>query len=114
MSPEYIKSVKDADTDIGILLDKLKRAGIYKDMHFLLITDHGGINKGHGGVTMNEMQVPWAVVGPRIKKLGLIKEFNSNMNTAIVLAKIFGILRLPESWIGNSPNGIFKGHSGKD
>ncbi|WP_316814074.1 ectonucleotide pyrophosphatase/phosphodiesterase [Pedobacter heparinus] len=108
MSPEYIKAIEDVDVEIGVLLDKLKTAKIYDDTHFMLITDHGGINKGHGGVSMNEMQVPWAITGPQIKKAGLITEFNSNKNTALVLARIFGISKLPDSWTGTLPKGIFK------
>ncbi|WP_316746812.1 alkaline phosphatase family protein [Pedobacter gandavensis] len=108
MSPQYISSIEAADVEIGILLEKLKSAGLYNDLHFMLITDHGGIGKGHGGTTMNEMQVPWAITGPKIKKLGLITEFNSNKNTALVLAKIFGVSKLPASWTGTVPKTIFK------
>lgn len=108
MTPEYIKAIEAADVEIGILLDKLKKDGLYKDMHILLITDHGGINKGHGGISMVEMQVPWAITGPQIKKGGLITSFNSNKNTSLVLAKIFGISKLPESWTGNVPKNVFK------
>ncbi|ETZ22060.1 alkaline phosphatase family protein [Pedobacter sp. V48] len=108
MSPEYIKAIEDVDVEIGTLLNKLKTAGIYKDTHFLLITDHGGINQGHGGVSMSEMQVPWAITGPQIRKRGLITEFNSNKNTALVLAKIFGGSKLPAAWTGVVPNAIFK------
>lgn len=108
MSPQYISAIEAADVEIGILLEKLKTAGLYNDLHFMLITDHGGISKGHGGTTMNEMQVPWAITGPKIKKLGLIKTFNSNKNTALVLARIFGVDKLPASWTGTAPKTIFK------
>ncbi|PTS99047.1 nucleotide pyrophosphatase [Pedobacter sp. HMWF019] len=108
MSPEYIKAIEAADVAIGELLDQLKTAGVYKDTHFMLITDHGGINKGHGGVTMNEMQVPWAITGPQIKKQGITTAFNSNKNTALVLAKIFGLHKLPLAWTGTIPAAIFK------
>lgn len=108
MTPEYIKAIEEADVAIGALLDQLKTAGIYKDTHFMLITDHGGINKGHGGVTMNEMQVPWAITGPQIKKQGLTTAFNSNKNTSLVLAKIFGLSKLPVAWTGTIPAIVFK------
>ena len=108
MTPQYIKAIEDADIAIGKLLDQLKTAGLYKSTHLLLITDHGGINKNHGGVSMNEMQVPWAITGPQIKKRGLITEFNSNKNTALVLARIFGVKETPGSWAGAIPQGIFK------
>jgi predicted AlkP superfamily pyrophosphatase or phosphodiesterase len=108
MSDPYIKAIEEADIAIGALLDKLKASGLYKDTHFMLITDHGGINKGHGGVTMNEMQVPWAITGPMIKKQGLITAPNSNKNTSLVLAKIFGVKEVPDFWTGVLPKGIFK------
>ncbi len=108
MSDPYIKAIEEADVAIGELINKFKSAGLYKDIHFLLITDHGGINKGHGGVSMNEMQVPWAITGPQIKRKGLISEPNSNKNTALVLNKIFGVKEFPEYWTGNLLKGIFK------
>jgi len=108
MTPQYITAIEEADVAIGALLEKLKTAGIYKDTHFLLITDHGGVNKGHGGVSMAEMQVPWAITGPQIKKRGLITSFNSNKNTSLVLAKIFELTKLPDAWTGTVPKNVFK------
>lgn len=108
MSPEYIKAVEEADIAIGGLLDKLKNAKLYTSTHFILMTDHGGIGNGHGGTSMNEMQVPWAITGPQIKKLGLIADYNSNKNTALVIAHIFGCKELPKSWTGVAIKSIFK------
>lgn len=111
MSPQYITSIEAADTAIGILLDKLRAEQLYDDTHFVLITDHGGNPKtGHGGTSMDEMQVPWAISGPQIKKLGLTNIYNSNKNTSLVIAKIFGIKEkdLPKSWTGVLPEKIFK------
>ncbi|MFT4018003.1 MAG: alkaline phosphatase family protein [Agriterribacter sp.] len=110
MSPEYIQAIEAADVAIGKLINNLKAEDLFNDTHFLLITDHGGIEKKHGGVSMHEMQIPWGVVGPKIKKQGLKEFYNSNKNTALVVAQIFGIKRkkLPESWIGVVPEGIFK------
>lgn len=107
-SPEYIQSIEAADVAIGTLLNQMKTAGIYNDTHFLLITDHGGLNKGHGGYTTDEMLVPWGITGPKIKKQGVITPFNSNKNTALVLAKIFGVSKLPEVWTGTVPKQLFK------
>lgn len=110
MSPQYISAVEAADSAIGAFLNRLKAANLYKDTYFFLITDHGGKAKGHGGTSMQEMQVPWAVTGPRIKKTGLSQLYNSNKNTSLVIAKIFGLREkdLPKSWTGTLPEGIFK------
>jgi predicted AlkP superfamily pyrophosphatase or phosphodiesterase len=111
MSSQYIAAIEQADTAIGIFLDKLKRENLYDDTHFILITDHGGNPKtGHGGTSIEEMQVPWAITGPQIEKLGLTDMYNSNKNTALVIAKIFGVKEkdLPKSWTGILPKQIFK------
>ena len=110
MSPEYIKAIEEADAEIGKLVNNLKAEDLFNDTHFLLITDHGGIEKKHGGVSMHEMQIPWGVAGPKIKKQGVAEFYNSNKNTALVIAQIFGIKKkqLPKSWTGVIPEGIFK------
>ena len=58
MSPEYIQSIEEADVEIGKFIDKMKQEGLYKDTHFMFLTDHGGIEYGHGGVNTDEMIVP--------------------------------------------------------
>lgn len=109
MSPQYITAIEEVDVEIGNFIDKLKEQKLYDDTYFLFITDHGGIKKGHGGVTMNEMQIPWAITGPKIKNLGLTDQFfNSNKNTSLVLAKLFGLKNIPKSWTGIAPTVIFK------
>lgn len=108
MSDQYIAIIQEADTAIGNLVANIKAKGLYEDTYFLLITDHGGLEKGHGGTSMVEMQIPWAITGPRIKHAGLVHMLNSNRNTSIVIARIFGIKKLPASWTGQLPDGIFK------
>jgi predicted AlkP superfamily pyrophosphatase or phosphodiesterase len=108
MTPEYIKALEEADLAIGSLIDKLKADNLYNDTHILLTTDHGGIKKGHGGVSLSEMQIPWAITGPMVKKVGLTNIFNSNKNTSQVIAKILGLKNLPIVWTGTIPAGIFK------
>ena len=68
MSPEYIQSIEEADVEIGKFIDKMKQEGLYKDTHFMFLTDHGGIEYGHGGVNTDEMIVPWGITGPGIKR----------------------------------------------
>ncbi|WP_296702133.1 alkaline phosphatase family protein [Algoriphagus sp.] len=108
MSKEYIKAIEDADKAIGDFIKDMKSEGLYKDTNFLLITDHGGNEKGHGGLSIEEMEVPWAIVGPNILKNQNFKTPNSNANTAMIIANIFGIPELQASAIGKTPAGIFK------
>lgn len=108
MSPEYITAIEEGDKDLGVLLDKFKEAGLYDDTHFILITDHGGIGHGHGGTTPVEMNVPWAITGPTIKTNGQLNSPNNNTNTAVVIARLFGIENIPDSWVGQIPAGLFE------
>lgn len=108
MSKEYIDAVIEADKAIGGFVKDLEDNNLVKDTYFLLITDHGGKGTGHGGVSMEEMQIPWAITGPKIKATGVTQIFNSNKNTSRVIAEIFKIKDLPKSWTAVLPDGIFK------
>ncbi|MBN3520092.1 alkaline phosphatase family protein [Algoriphagus lutimaris] len=108
MSKEYIKAIEEADKAIGDLIKKMKSEDVFKNTNFFLITDHGGNEKGHGGLSREEMEVPWAIVGPNILKDQKFQIPNSNANTASVIATIFGVKELQASAIGKTPEGIFK------
>ena len=107
MSPEYIHSIEEADVQIGKFINEMKEKGLYKDTHFMFLSDHGGINNGHGVVTTNEMIVPWGITGPKIKKGFKIEEPNNTVNTASVILRLFKI-KQPLSWTGEVPESIFK------
>jgi len=109
MSPEYISAIEEVDGEIGRFIHQLKEQQLYEDSYFLLLSDHGGIAKGHGGVTMNEMQVPFGITGRKIKNLGVTDIFfNSNRNTSWILARLFGLKAIPRSWTGLAPTEIFR------
>ena len=91
MSPEYIQSIEEADVEIGKFIEKMKQEGLYKDTHFMFLTDHGGINYGHGGVSTDEMIVPWGIAGPGIKKRFKITETNNTVNTAAIILHLFKV-----------------------
>lgn len=107
MSPEYIKSIEEADVEIGKFIDKMKEEGLYKDTHFMFLTDHGGIEYGHGGVSTDEMIVPWGITGPGIKKGFKITEANNTVNTAAIILHLFKI-KQPLAWTGEVPKSVFK------
>ncbi len=107
MSPEYIRSIEEADVEIGKFLDRMKREGLYEDAHFMFLTDHGGIGHGHGGVSVDEMVVPWGITGPGIAKGKKMTESSNTVNTASVLLKLFRVEQ-PEEWTGEVPQSIFE------
>ena len=106
MSPEYIRAIEEGDEQVGRMVDFLKREGLYEETHIFFITDHGGIGKGHGGISTEEMIVPWGLRGPGIKKGFTITEANNTVNTASTVLHLFGAEQ-PLCWTGEVPMSIF-------
>lgn len=98
-TPEYYQQVHKNDVLLGKILQGVKDAGIWDNTIILLTADHGGVKKGHGGKTMEEMQIPWIIRGPGIAKNHEIKNSVMTYDTAATLAWIFG-LKTPAVWTG--------------
>lgn len=107
MSPEYIKSIEEADAEIGRFIEKMKKEGLYEDTYFMFLSDHGGIGYGHGGLSTDEMIVPWGITGPGIRKGLKISEPNNTVNTAATVLHLFKVEQ-PLPWTGEVPHSIFK------
>lgn len=73
----------------------------------MFLSDHGGINYGHGGMSVNEMIVPWGITGPGIRKDFNMEEPNNTVNTASVILRLFKVNQ-PLPWTGEVPKSIFK------
>lgn len=107
MSPQYIASIEEADVAIGKLLDQMKAEGLFEGTHFLFMTDHGGVGHGHGGVTKEEMVVPWGIVGPGIKRGYTVTGVTDTINTAPTICRLFGVTKLPTCWQGKVTTEVF-------
>jgi predicted AlkP superfamily pyrophosphatase or phosphodiesterase len=103
----YFDQVHKNDILLGKILQAVKDAGMWDNTIILLTADHGGIRKGHGGKSMEEMQIPWIIRGPGIAKNKEIKSSVMTYDTAATLAWIFG-LKTPQVWIGRPVTEAFK------
>lgn len=106
-TPAYYAKLKELDGYIGEIIGALKTAGIYDDTVIILTADHGGINKGHGGKTMTEMETPFIIAGKNIKNSGAFEESMMQFDCASTIASIFG-LQQPQVWIGRPMIQVFK------
>lgn len=102
----YYDMLKKVDARIGKIIDAVKKAGIADETIILVTADHGGIDKGHGGKSLDEVQVPWIMSGPGIKKNTELKSTIITYDTAATLATILG-LEQPQSWRGKAVNEAF-------
>ena len=107
-TPEYYKAVSDADEVVGKIMKAVKSAGIEESTVIMIIADHGGIGKGHGGTTPQEINVPFIIAGPGIKKGYTLKSNPRNYDTTVTLAKMLG-LTVPACWEGKDITEIYEG-----
>lgn len=111
-TPAYYATLERLDTYVGRIIEALKQAGIYDDTIIMMTADHGGINKGHGGKTLQEMEIPFIIAGKNIRQGGEFKECMMQFDTAATIAYIFG-LQQPQAWIGRPMKQVFLDETNK-
>ncbi|HUN02006.1 MAG TPA: alkaline phosphatase [Niabella sp.] len=106
-TPEYYQKLHELDGYIGKIINGLKESGMYDNTIIIFSSDHGGINKGHGGKTMLEMESPFIITGKNIKKGYVINESMMQFDIASTIAYVFN-LKQPQVWIGRPVTQVFK------
>lgn len=97
-SKEYNKAVADADGYIGQFADMLKETGGQDSTYLLVTSDHGGKGREHGKSSLQEIQIPWVLVGPNVVS-GHLAAPVYTFDTAATVAWIFDVTT-PDCWIG--------------
>lgn len=105
-TPEYYEVLKNLDEYVGRIIQAVKDAGMYDETIFIVTSDHGGINKGHGGKTMAEMETPFIISGKNVKKGFKFDESMMQYDVAATIAYIFR-LEQPQVWIGRPMKQVF-------
>lgn len=103
----YYNKLTILDDYIGKIIKAVKEAGMLQNTIFIVTADHGGINKGHGGKSMNEMETPFIISGKGIKKGYQLEESMMQFDVASTIAEIFN-LKQPQVWIGRPMKQVFK------
>lgn len=104
-TPQYYATVAEVDKEVGRIIAAIKKAGIESSTVIMIISDHGGVGHGHGGNSPAEINVPYIMKGPGIKKGYKIKGNVRNYDTTATLAKLMG-LKAPDCWEGVSVDEI--------
>jgi len=105
-SSGYYKKLTELDGYVGEIIQAVSDAGIMEETIFIVTADHGGIDKGHGGKTLEEIETPFIIAGKNIKPGGAFEESMMQFDVASTVAKIFA-LEQPQVWIGRSMDQVF-------
>ena len=106
-TPDYYTNLNELDGYVGEIIAATKEAGIYDDCIFIVTADHGGIEKGHGGKTLEEMETPFIIAGKGVKKSGEFRESMMQFDCAPTVLHIFG-LECPQVWTGRPMTQVFE------
>lgn len=104
---EYYAAVEVADKLIGEVVTTLEDLQLLDQTTILVTADHGGVNKGHGGATMAEIEIPWIIRGPLVRPGHEIKVPVNTYDTAATIAYRLG-LKTPSAWIAKPVLDAFK------
>lgn len=110
-SPEYLRAIEEVDEALGYLFEKLRQSGLYDDTFIIVVSDHGGVEYSHGGLSATEMNVPWMMKGPGVVKGKMYALPFNTLQTAPTVISLLG-LDLHSCWIGRPAEKIFENEGG--
>jgi len=112
-SPEYYESVEKADKMLAEVMDAIKASGMADETVVIISADHGGLGKGHGGESLQEIEIPFIVWGKSVKKSHVLKYPVYQYDNAATVAFALGI-KTPMAWIGKPVKNAFEGYAFSD
>ena len=104
----YYDAVTVVDRQIASVIQATKDAGIFDETVFIISADHGGIGYGHGGETLDEIEIPFILYGKGVKKGYVIKNTVYTYDNAATVAGLLGV-KQPYAWIGKPVKSAFVG-----
>ncbi|MCY4781558.1 alkaline phosphatase [Sphingobacterium sp. UT-1RO-CII-1] len=103
----YYQELERVDARLGKIISAIKDANIEDETLLIVLADHGGIEKGHGGKTMMEVRVPVVMTGQGVKTNHEVKSTMVVYDVATTIAWALG-LDPHEAWRGKAITDFFK------
>ncbi len=112
-SPEYYKAVEKADALLGQVMQVITSSAMANETLVIVSADHGGLGKGHGGESLQEVEIPFIVWGKSVKKNYIIDYPVYQYDNAATVAFALG-LKMPIACIGRPVKNAFEGYNDQD
>jgi predicted AlkP superfamily pyrophosphatase or phosphodiesterase len=106
-SGEYLTAVAKADSLAGHIMESIRQAGMADNTLVMVVSDHGGIGRGHGGETTEEASVPIIYYGKGIKKSCTVQQTVYMYDVAASIAFALN-LKVPQAWTGRPSLSAFE------
>lgn len=113
MSAEYLKTIRETDDDVRMIIDAVKNAGISESTMIMVVSDHGGIFYAHGRNSYEELTTLIIYSGKGIKNGYQVKQQIYRYDVAADVAFALG-LKIPQVWVGRPVKAAFKGFNEPD
>lgn len=110
---EYYHAVEKADSLLAEIMKAITESGMADNTMVIISSDHGGKGKGHGGESMEEIEIPFILWGKGIKKDYRIKYPVYQYDNAATVAHALQI-KTPRAWIGRPVLEAFEGENVED
>ena len=98
-SEAYFNAISHYDSIIGHFIERLEAAGLMDETLLMITGDHGGIDKGHGSTSLNEIEIPILLYGADVKKGLVIDKPCYIYDVPVTLAYALGVTP-PDASIG--------------
>ncbi len=110
---DYYKSVEKADMLLSEVMQSIEKSGMADETLVIVSSDHGGLGKGHGGESLQEIEIPFILWGKSVKKNYKIRYPVYQYDNAATVAFALG-LKTPRAWIGKPVKSAFVGFEWSD
>lgn len=107
---DYVDAIVETDVLLGRLLDTLETTGLMSSTLIVLVSDHGRAPDSgheHGAFTTEEIETPWSITGPGIKR-GMLRTPIHTYDTASTIVSALGV-EPPLQWHGRMVWEAFRG-----
>ncbi|WP_155907174.1 alkaline phosphatase family protein [Lunatimonas lonarensis] len=88
----YYDAITYYDQKIGDFIQRLEAADLLKETFIMITGDHGGINYGHGGRTLYELEIPILLYGKGVTRGKVLEEPYFIYDVAPTLAYYLGVM----------------------